>query len=75
MLKENSMNWLSFVEELKLNINNLCDESLEELLEDLIRFIHNSDLTDTEKKLGKPIVSSIPCCQERGQQRRSRNCH
>ena len=43
------MNWLSFVEELKLNISNLCDESLEELLEDLIRFIHNSDLTNTEK--------------------------
>ena len=29
----------------------MSEQSLEELLEDLIRFIHNSDLTDTEKNL------------------------
>ncbi|CAB4005889.1 Chromatin modification-related YNG2 [Paramuricea clavata] len=49
MLKENKMNWISFVEKLKLNINNLSEGSLEELVKDLASFIPKSDLTDAEK--------------------------
>ncbi|CAB3997450.1 Hypothetical predicted protein [Paramuricea clavata] len=44
------MNWLSFVEHLKLNVNNLSEETLEQLLENLSDIIPFSNLTVREKK-------------------------
>ena len=49
MLKENKMNGFSFVEELKVGIHHLSEESLEELLANLTKFIFKSDLTESEK--------------------------
>ena len=45
------MNWLSFVECLKININNLSEEDVERLVEDLSSYIPDSDLTKQEKEL------------------------
>lgn len=50
MLKENSMNWISFAEHLKLSVNNLSEESLEQLVKDFACFIPNSNLTEEEKE-------------------------
>ena len=43
------MNWLSFVEHLKLTVDNLYDESLDQLLKTLNCIIPYSDLIDIEK--------------------------
>ena len=49
LLKDHKMNWLSFVEHLKLTVNNLSDESLDQLLKTLSCAIPYSNLTDIEK--------------------------
>lgn len=50
MLTEHKMNWLSFVEHLKLNVNHLSEQTLEQLLENFSDFIPFSNLTVREKK-------------------------
>ena len=49
LLKDHKMNWLSFVEHLKLTVDNLSDESLDQLLKTLSCAIPYSNLTDIEK--------------------------
>ena len=49
LLKDHKMNWLSFVEHLKLTVDNLSDESLDQLLKTLSCVIPYSNLTDIEK--------------------------
>ena len=43
------MNWLSFVQRLKLNINHLSDDMLENIADNLSNYIQDSDPTDQEK--------------------------
>lgn len=44
VLRENSLNWISFVEELKLTLPNIT-EALDQLLMDFVYFLSSSDLT------------------------------
>ena len=48
VLRENSLNWLSFVEELKLTLPNITEEALDQLLMDFVYFLSSSDLTPEE---------------------------
>lgn len=48
VLRENSLNWLSFVEELKLTLPNITEEALDQLLMDFVYFLSSSDLTREE---------------------------
>ena len=49
MLIEHKLNWISFAEQLKLDINNLSEETLQKLLQDLFTYIPNSSLSDADK--------------------------
>lgn len=48
VLRENSLNWLSFVEELKLTLPNITEEALDQLLMDFVYFLSSSDRTPEE---------------------------
>jgi len=48
VLRENSLNWFSFVEELKLTLSNITEEALHQLLMDFVYFLSSSDLTPEE---------------------------
>ena len=48
VLRENSLNWFSFVEELKLTVSSITEEALDQLLMDFVYFLSSSDLTPEE---------------------------
>ena len=45
VLRENSLNWFSFVEELKLTLSSVTEEVLDQLLMDFVYLLSSSDLT------------------------------
>ena len=48
VLRENSLNCFSFVEELKLTLSNITEEALDQLLMGFVYFLSSSDLTPEE---------------------------
>ena len=59
MLIEHKLNWISFADQLKLNINNLSEQTLQKLLQDLFTFIPNSSLPDADKSYAHQSYSAF----------------
>lgn len=50
MLRENHLNWFSFVMELKLLLNNYSSEVLNQALIDFAHFLSSSDISEEEDR-------------------------